>query len=908
MTRTYQQASIEFLQESESIDTVLCNAVAHKKKLQFAASQFRSFSQAYSSEHDSNTEKMTNEESDAVDQIESYIQSLKLLIAQNQRNSWAQLAINSSATSVASFICEIVQNLKEATKVIDPNNSKIFDARTPNWLAFHLRDLHSISTSFQNFIQKQKAQPNEDQSVKMILISIDSRIQSIDGFINEYEDDAERETLDLLAKDRIFSPIPIHYFNWKLEQDDFEADSQIGKGVSARVFKGKMKATGELVAIKQFVYKDLGGNRFRSYQREISVMATLNHPTVLRFIGATETAPYTIVTQWMPGGNLYRALHQQKINNTDLTIAAFDIARGMKYLHNNQIIHRDLKTLNILLDENNRIRICDFGFSKKVLKTNKKEIMTKNIGTPYWMAPEILLKDAALYDFKVDVYSYGIILWEMLTHEIPYKMKDPKKVIAEIVTNDIRPLIPKNTDQKMQKLITRCWDRLPENRPTFEEILNLIKSGEIIFPETDKKVVMDYIEKVQMEEDKDSIKIYEMLKKSEKEVTLSEFYSIISTNLMKSHLFEKCWHFFHHILYNQKDTPKGQSNATNNSEDEIEYSVYTTLSREDSELVARILSIFLQTSFAFQAAKSLKYLPRGTVPPDVITDFMDTLPTGSERLDGALIFVACKNNMAEEAVVHSFYSHQTQFALEALSRKKKEEINELFVEAVVARCNLSLASIDPEYNFFIQANKKKKPEKKIAKKTIFRKIIKNSNDSTNENENDNDNEDDDIDIDTLNNLAVSAIQCLISIEKEDRIPKTCIIRNLQSQCIKLKIATCLCITESILKKNTSLDINVIGALLSVHEREIDSLIVSVMKVAFRNMKSVTNFVDWIDDSGNIEKLSDDVLIALLMDLIDCNLVKESEDSVLRDKIKKIISVSHPKLEKYPLQLKKLEAF
>lgn len=131
MTRTYQQAASEFLQESESIDIVLCNAVAHKKKkLQFAASQFRSFVQAYSLEHESKTEKMTIEESEAVDKIESYTQRLKLLIIQNQRNSWAQLAINSSSTSVASFICEIIQNLKEITSIIDQSNSKIFDSRT----------------------------------------------------------------------------------------------------------------------------------------------------------------------------------------------------------------------------------------------------------------------------------------------------------------------------------------------------------------------------------------------------------------------------------------------------------------------------------------------------------------------------------------------------------------------------------------------------------------------------------------------------------------------------------------------------------------------------------------------------------------------------------------------------------
>lgn len=99
--------------------------------MQFATSQFRSFVQAYSLEHESKTEKMTIEESEAVDKIESYTQRLKLLIIQNQRNSWDQLAINSSSTSVSSFICEIIQNLKEiASIIIDQSNSKIFDSRT----------------------------------------------------------------------------------------------------------------------------------------------------------------------------------------------------------------------------------------------------------------------------------------------------------------------------------------------------------------------------------------------------------------------------------------------------------------------------------------------------------------------------------------------------------------------------------------------------------------------------------------------------------------------------------------------------------------------------------------------------------------------------------------------------------
>lgn len=108
----------------------------------------------------------------------------------------------------------------------------------------------------------------------------------------------------------------------------------VGTGASARVFKGIMKKepyVGNLIAIKQLKPKELKGNKLRSFQREVRVLTIVDHPAVLKFYGATETFPYSIITEWMGGGDLYRALKTYSLDGIQLTICALDIARGMKY-------------------------------------------------------------------------------------------------------------------------------------------------------------------------------------------------------------------------------------------------------------------------------------------------------------------------------------------------------------------------------------------------------------------------------------------------------------------------------------------------------------------------------------------------------------------------------------------------
>lgn len=150
-------------------------------------------------------------------------------------------------------------------------------------------------------------------------------------------------------------------------------------------------------------------------------------------------------------------------------------ARGMAYLHSGKppVLHRDLKSANLLLDESYTTKVCDFGLSR--LKAQERS-MTGNCGTVQWMAPEVLAN--MNYNEKADVFSYGIILWELLSRECPYDGLSPIQCALAVLNRDKRPDIPKFCPPALHALIKACIKKDPEQRPSFEEILQAIDAME----------------------------------------------------------------------------------------------------------------------------------------------------------------------------------------------------------------------------------------------------------------------------------------------------------------------------------------------------------------------------------------------------------------------------------------------
>ncbi|KAF9619788.1 hypothetical protein IFM89_009310 [Coptis chinensis] len=151
---------------------------------------------------------------------------------------------------------------------------------------------------------------------------------------------------------------------------------------------------------------------------------------------------------------------------------ALDIARGMNYLHRCKppVIHRDLKSSNLLVDKNWTVKVGDFGLSR----LKHEMYLTKNgKGTPQWMAPEVLRNEPA--DEKSDVYSYGVILWELVTEKIPWENHNSMQVMGAVGFMNHRLEIPKDLDPLWVSIIESCWHSEPQCRPTFQELLERFK-------------------------------------------------------------------------------------------------------------------------------------------------------------------------------------------------------------------------------------------------------------------------------------------------------------------------------------------------------------------------------------------------------------------------------------------------
>lgn len=321
-------------------------------------------------------------------------------------------------------------------------------------------------------------------------------IRDLVVLIAKYEDKAKNSqdpiTFKVMDKDEI-EEMTKQFDKWKLNHSDLKLQKKIGSGGYADVYNGYQKSTGKVVAIKKMHATEFTRPTFEMFRREIEVFATLHHFAVLGLVGVCTTSPFFLVTEFMSGGCLFDRLHcdKQSLSGTKLTVIALGIAQGMAYIHSKGMLHRDLKSLNILLDADDFPKVCDFGMSR-MKPENDQELMSGGVGTMQWMAPEVL--SSSSYGEKADVYSYGILLWEMITCDIPYRGMKDVQIASAVLNQNLRPLVPQSCPLKLKKLMTLCWDRDPDKRPEFRDIIKAFESGEVAFSGTNRSVVQAYIE------------------------------------------------------------------------------------------------------------------------------------------------------------------------------------------------------------------------------------------------------------------------------------------------------------------------------------------------------------------------------------------------------------------------------
>ncbi|KAJ8541524.1 hypothetical protein K7X08_002340 [Anisodus acutangulus] len=253
--------------------------------------------------------------------------------------------------------------------------------------------------------------------------------------------------------------------DWEIDRRLLKTGERIASGSCGDLYHGMY--LGMDVAIKVLRSEHLNDTLEDEFAQEIAILRQVRHKNVVRFIGACTNSPHLcIVTEYMPGGSLYEYLHKNHVvlKLSQLLSFAIDVCKGMEYLHQNNIIHRDLKTANLLMDSNNVVKVADFGVARF---QNKGGVMTAETGTYRWMAPEVINHQP--YDQKADVFSFAIVLWELLTAKVPYDTMTPLQA-ALGVRQGLRPELPENAHPRMLDLMQRCWEAIPSDRPSFFEI------------------------------------------------------------------------------------------------------------------------------------------------------------------------------------------------------------------------------------------------------------------------------------------------------------------------------------------------------------------------------------------------------------------------------------------------------
>ncbi|RWR82765.1 Protein kinase domain-containing protein [Cinnamomum micranthum f. kanehirae] len=261
---------------------------------------------------------------------------------------------------------------------------------------------------------------------------------------------------------------------WEIPWENLQIGERIGLGSYGEVYRADWHGTE--VAVKKFLDQDFSGDALEQFRSEIKIMLRLRHPNVVLFMGAVTHPPnLSILTEFLPRGSLYRLLHRPSIQLDEKRRLrmALDVAKGMNYLHTSHptIVHRDLKSSNLLVDKNWVVKVCDFGLSR--LKHHTFLSSKSTAGTPEWMAPEVLRNEQS--NEKCDIYSFGVILWELATMRMPWSGMNPMQVVGAVGFQNRRLEIPKEVDPMVAKIICDCWQSDPTLRPSFAQLLAPLK-------------------------------------------------------------------------------------------------------------------------------------------------------------------------------------------------------------------------------------------------------------------------------------------------------------------------------------------------------------------------------------------------------------------------------------------------
>lgn len=269
--------------------------------------------------------------------------------------------------------------------------------------------------------------------------------------------------------------------DWMVDLSKLFVGQRFASGAHSRLYHGIYNE--KRVAVKIIRQPDGDENEDmalrleKQFNREVGILSHLHHRNIVELVAACRRPPvFCVITEYLSGGSLRSFLHKREPGSVSLkefVSIALDIARGMEYLHSQGVIHRDLKSENLLFTADMCLKVVDFGIACEEINC---DYLNEDRGTYRWMAPEVI--NYKPHNRKADVYSFGIVLWEIITGRVPYEDITPVQAAFAVVHKNARPTFPEHCPLAIRKLIEKCWVQNPEKRPEFWEIVSVLEQFE----------------------------------------------------------------------------------------------------------------------------------------------------------------------------------------------------------------------------------------------------------------------------------------------------------------------------------------------------------------------------------------------------------------------------------------------
>ncbi|MFH4978122.1 hypothetical protein AB6A40_004831 [Gnathostoma spinigerum] len=271
--------------------------------------------------------------------------------------------------------------------------------------------------------------------------------------------------------------------------------NHLGRGTFGSVHKALWND--KLVAMK--VIDGDSDNERECFIQTLKILKELNHKNIVKVFGSCLHPRPALALELMENGSMHDLLHRRRslIYKADHVFSwARQCADAIAFMHKKRLVHRDLKPANLLLkNAYHLVKVCDFG-----TLTTVRSVMSNNRGSASWMAPEVF--SGSRYDSKCDVYSFGIILWEMITRRMPFEdFEATAYTILWNVCSGSRPPLISDCPKPIMDLITCCWDKSPNNRPSMTVVLQFLEELRKVFPDSDAPITDSSLESIPPEPD-----------------------------------------------------------------------------------------------------------------------------------------------------------------------------------------------------------------------------------------------------------------------------------------------------------------------------------------------------------------------------------------------------------------------